>query len=126
MPTLIAYTCDSIGSITSPAAMLRIGAGLSVMPVKEIFTEFRLYPFAAVKQIILPFAMFMLFGLFVKDATLLGIVTVIAAMPEASVSVMFANQYGGNANMASKGVFITTMCSFVTIPILCMFLANRF
>lgn len=126
MPTVIAKTCDSIGSITSPAAMLLIGAGLSVMPVKEIFTEFRLYPFAAVKQIILPFAMFMLFGLFVKDATLLGIVTVIAAMPVASVSVMFANQYGGNANMASKGVFITTMCSFVTIPILCMFLAKRF
>ena len=50
----------------------------------------------------------------------------IAAMPVASVSVMFANQYGGNANMASKGVFITTMCSFITIPILCMFLAKRF
>jgi len=122
IPTIMGNVFDSIGSITSPAAMLLIGAGLSVMPVKEIFTEIRLYPFAALKQIALPFMMFFLMGFFLKDSTLLGIMTVVCAMPVANISVMFATQYGGNINMASKGVFITTMCSFVTIPILCMFL----
>ena len=102
--------------------MLLIGAGLSVMPIKEIFTEVRLYPFAFIKQVVLPLCTFYLFGLIIKDPTLLGIFTVIVAMPVANISVMFANQYGGNANMASKGVFITTMCSFATIPLLCMFL----
>ncbi len=123
LPQVLASTVDSIGSITSPAAMLLIGAGLSVMPVKEIFTEVRLYPFALIKQIVVPLCTFYLFGLVLKDPTLLGIFTVIVAMPVANISVMFANQYGGNANLASKGVFITTMCSFATIPLLCMFLA---
>lgn len=122
IPSVLSSTMDSIGSITSPAAMLLIGSSLSVMPVKEIFTEFRLYPFTAIKQIALPLAAYFVCGLFIKDPTLLGIVTVIVAMPVANISVMFANQYGGNSKLASKGVFITTMCSFATIPLLCMFL----
>lgn len=122
IPQIAANVFDSIGSITSPAAMLLIGSGLSVMPIKEIFTEIRLYPFAILKQIALPVVMYFLMGIFLKDATLLGIMTVVCAMPVANISVMFATQYGGNINMASKGVFITTMCSFITIPLLCTFL----
>lgn len=122
LPYVLSATFDAVGSITSPCAMMLIGSSLSLIPVKEIFTEIRLYPFAFIKQIILPFAVMALFGLFVKDGTILGIITVLAAMPVASIAVMFANQYSGNSNLASKGVFITTMCSFITIPILCMFM----
>ena len=64
IPQIAANVFDSIGSITSPAAMLLIGAGLSVMPVKEIFTEARLYPFAVLKQIALPVLMYLLIGVF--------------------------------------------------------------
>lgn len=122
IPSALAMTLDSIGSITSPSAMLLIGSSLSLMPIKEIVGEIKLYPFTVIKQIIIPFAMFYLFGMFIKDATLLGIMTILIAMPVASIAVMFANQYDGDAKLASKGVFITTMCSFVTIPLLCMFL----
>lgn len=122
IPAALSMTLNSIGSITSPCAMLLIGSSLSLMPVKEIVGEVRLYPFTVVKQIIIPFAMFYLFGMFIKDATLLGIITILIAMPVASIAVMFANQYDGDAKLASKGVFITTMCSFVTIPLLSMFL----
>lgn len=122
VPYVLSATFDAVGSITSPCAMLLIGSSLSQMPVKEIFTEVRLYPFTVIKQILIPFAMFFVFGMFMKNTELLGITTVLAAMPVASIAVMFANQYEGNSKMASKGIFITTMCSFVTIPILCLFL----
>ncbi|MBQ3394076.1 MAG: AEC family transporter [Oscillospiraceae bacterium] len=122
IPAVLSGALDSVGSITSPCAMMLIGSSLSLIPVKDIFTEIRLYPFSLIKQIAVPFIMHALLGLFMKNEELLGIVTVLVAMPVASMCVMFANQYGGNAKLASKGVFITTVCSFVTIPILCYFL----
>ena len=58
LPSVMAQTFDAVGSITSPAAMLIIGASLSTMKVKEILSEYRLYPFTLIKQILIPFAVF--------------------------------------------------------------------
>jgi len=49
---------------------------------------------------------------------LLGIVIVIIAMPVATSTVLFANQYENNVCLATKGVFITTLASVVTIPMI--------
>jgi predicted permease len=118
LPKVLVGTFDSLGSVTSPCAMMLIGSALSSIPVKEIFSEIRLYPFSVIKQLALPFLLRFILAFFIKDKLLLAILTVLAAMPVASMCVMLANQYGGNERLASKGVFITTMCSFFTIPIL--------
>ena len=122
VPAVLGQTFDSIGSVTSPCAMMLIGSSLSLIPVRQIFTELRLYPFSLIKQIALPLIMRLVLGLFLKDPLILGVMTVLSAMPAASLCVMFANQYGNDPKLASQGVFITTMCSFVTIPLLCTML----
>ena len=122
VPSVLAQTLDSIGSVTSPCAMMLIGASLSLIPVRQIFTEIRLYPFSLIKQVALPLLMRLVLGIFLKDPLILGVMTVLSAMPAASLCVMFANQYGNDPKLASQGVFITTVCSFVTIPLLCMVL----
>ena len=119
LPSVIGSTLDSLGSVTSPCAMMLIGSSLALIPAKEIFTELRLYPFSLIKQLALPLLARFILGFILGDPELLGIMTVLAAMPAASLCVMFANQYGSDAKLASKGVFITTMCSFITIPLLC-------
>ncbi|MEG1862020.1 MAG: AEC family transporter [Oscillospiraceae bacterium] len=120
MPSVLASTFEAIGSMTSPSAMLLIGASLSTMKAKEILGEVRLYPFTVIKQILIPFAVFYLMGFFIADPTILGITTIVIAMPVGTIAVMFSNQYEGNVKLAAKGIFITTICSFVTIPLLCM------
>ncbi len=55
--------------------------------------------------------------LLTDNETLLGIATMTAAMPVASMTVMLSNQYKGNTKLAAIGVFISTLVSVITIPI---------
>jgi predicted permease len=55
---------------------------------------------------------------------MLGILTVEAAMPTATAATMLSLQYGGNDKLASEGVFLTTLFSVVTIPLLLFLLLS--
>ena len=58
----------------------------------------------------------------ITNPLILGLTIRVMAMPVGNITVMFAGKYEGNSALASKGVFITTICSFITIPILCYIL----
>ena len=54
IPALIVDTTDLIGRVTTPAAMLIIGSTLAEIPFREVFSEWRIYPFALIKLIVIP------------------------------------------------------------------------
>lgn len=116
MPTIIAETCDMVGSVTTPIAMLLIGATLANINVKEIFTEVRLYPYTIIKQIIIPVIAYPILSRCIQDPYILGITLIMLAMPVANSAVLFSSEYGGDVELAAKSVFITTLMSVVTIP----------
>jgi malate permease and related proteins len=118
MPKIIVDTTSLVGHMTTPAAMLIIGSTLAEIPVRDVFTELRIYPVAFIKLIMIPVVTWLVLRLFVTDAHTLTILTVEAAMPTATAAAMLSLQYGGNDKLASKGVFITTLFSVVTIPLL--------
>lgn len=118
IPSVIVESCTMVGDMTTPLAMLIIGATLANIKVKELFTEYRLYYFTIIKQIILPVAMFPVIAYFVTDPLLRGITLVNVAMPVANSAVLFANEYGGDVELAAKSVFITTLISVITIPLI--------
>lgn len=122
MPSIIAETCDMVGSITTPIAMLLIGATLANIDVKSIFSEFRLYPYTIIKQILIPVIAFPILKLFIQDSYILGITLIMLAMPVANSAVLFSQEYGGDIELAAKSVFITTLISVVTIPAIVSFL----
>ena len=47
---------------------------------------------------------------------------VITGMPIGSTTAILAQKYGADAQFASKCVFISTLTSLVTVPILTLFL----
>lgn len=117
-PVVIVNTCSMIGNITTPIAMLLIGSTLANMPIKEVFNDFRIYPYTIVKQVLLPILAFPILQFFIKDTYLLGITFIMIAMPVANSAVLFATEYGGDIKLAAKTVFITTLLSVATIPAL--------
>ena len=54
--------------------------------------------------------------LFVADPLYLGVLTVLGAMPVATVATMLTLEYGGDTATACRGVFVTTILSVVTAP----------
>jgi len=119
LPLFINETLNMIGNITTPLAMILIGVSLASMPIKEIFNEYKLYPYTIIKQIIIPAIGIFILRPFIKDTLIFGITIVVMSMPVASITNIFANKFDGNYKLASKAIFITTLCSFITIPLIC-------
>ena len=53
----------------------------------------------------------------IDNEMLQSVCMIMMATPAASITVMLAQQYNGDVEMASKGVAITTVLSVITIPI---------
>lgn len=119
IPAPVESAVDYMGDMIVPLSMIIIGASLGDMPLKEAMGDWRCYVFSAFRLIVVPVAVFFVMGLFVRDELVLGTMTVQAAMPVAAISAMLALQYGRNAEFASKTVFISTLFSTLTIPLIC-------
>ncbi len=119
---VVGEALDTLGSLTTPAAMMIIGSSLANMPVRELIGGPRLAAAALVRLVVTPLLIWLAFRFFVDDPLLLGVLVVISAMPVATNGTMLSYQYGGDVRTMAQGTFLTTVCSLVTIPLLAVFL----
>ncbi|WP_050637604.1 AEC family transporter [Candidatus Stoquefichus sp. SB1] len=117
-PDVISSTVTMVGDITTPMAMLLIGSTLANIPLKEVFTELKIYPYTIIKQIIVPVIAYPILKLIIGDPLILGITLIMISMPVANSAVLFATEYDGDVSLAAKTVFMTTLLSVVTIPLI--------
>ena len=122
VPKPLAQAVGLLGDMVVPCSMLIIGASLGAQKLGEVFGDWRAYAFAPVRLLIAPVVLWAVLRLIVHDAVLLGTLTVLGAMPVASLATMLSIQYGGNVQLASRTVFVTTVLSVVTVPVVCWLL----
>ena len=118
IPYALRKSLSLVGNITTPMAMMIIGSTLGSMSIRNIFNDKRVYLYTFVRQLILPLITWLLLRNFITDPFVLGLSVIISAMPVGITAVMFSNEYGQDAELAARGVFITTLTSFITIPII--------
>ena len=121
-PMIIQDAVRIAGNITTPASMIIIGITLAQEPIRGVFKNLKLYPLSLFKLIIIPVAVWLVFRPFIESDLTLGVIVILSGMPTASIAAMFAIEFGNNEAEASAGVFITTLLSAVTIPLLVYFL----
>ena len=117
-PMVVAESVRHIGGMTTPGSMLVIGSTLASVSFRDVFSEWRLYPVALVKLIVMPVVAWLVFRQLVGSEVLLGIIVILSGMPAAAMSAMIAIEYGGNGRIASGGVSMTTLLSGATIPLI--------
>lgn len=122
VPEVIGGTLDSVGALTGTLAMILVGVNLSEMPAKEMIRDRRTLVFALLRQTVLPLIVWVLVKwLLPGDGEMerLRVLTfVMSAMPVANMASLFATEYGSDESLAGRGVFVTTVLSVVTIPVL--------
>ena len=118
LPDIFSSMCSFIGQTTSPLIMLITGSALALMPLKNVFANGRLYAMYAIKLVILPAAAFFLLRGIVHDQLLLGVIVTVLCIPSATNATNIAYLYGGNHELASSGVMLSTLLSMVTMPAL--------
>ena len=122
LPQLVCSCLDTVGSASVPLAMLVTGAKLAEQEVRAVMTDIGAYVLACAKNLAVPLAAFLVFSLVVWDGELIAIGTLLMAMPCATNSTMLCLQYGGNEKMASRNVFLSTLLSVATIPLVVLVL----
>ena len=121
LPHFVDSAVDNLGACTSPLAMALVGAILADVPLKTVFDPKSFY-LVAVRQFLLPGICLVALRLLGMDPLTIGVSVVITGMPIGSTTAILAQKYGADAQCASKCVFISTLTSLVTVPILTLFL----
>lgn len=122
-PLVIESPLRSIGAMTSPLALLYIGASLTGTRLKNFLKRFDLYALSFNKLILIPLVLLMIINLVVRYTGVefgemaKTIVVLEASMPCMSMIVIMARNYGADDESASENVFFTTLLSVVTLPL---------
>ena len=116
LPATVMEIVGYLATMVVPLSMILIGAALGRMSLKTIFSNPFCYAVCALKLIVTPVIIFFAFRLFVRDPLILGLLTVVASMPSASISPILCAEYGGDSDFASRSVFLTTLLSLATVP----------
>ncbi len=118
-------TLDVVGSATVPLSMIVVGSTLAQRPLKGIFNEKFPFVFAAVRLMIVPAVVFGLLWLLPVSPMIKGVLVVISAMPGSANGVLFAQQFSYKRTLSSRYVFISTVMSVITIPLISVIVLSR-
>lgn len=121
LPHFVDTAVDNLGGCTSPMAMALVGAILVDVPLKTVF-DLKSFYLVAVRQFLLLGICLAALRLLHVDPLTIGVSVVITGMPIGSTTAILAQKYVADAKFASKCVFISTLTSLVTVPILTLFL----
>ena len=108
---------DTVGGLTSPLAMILVGATLASIKLADVFDEWRIYVFTIIKQILLPIILYPVFRFFLGTGLLFNVMFIEFLMPAANTALMISSEYGADTKFVSKTIFITTALSLITIPL---------
>ena len=117
VPKMICSLSAGLSNLTGPLSMLVIGISIAAMELKDLFTDVKLLKFALIKLLAVPVAAMLLVCQVIDNRLVCEVFLVMMATPAASMCAMLSQQYGGDYELAAKGVALTTILSVVTMPI---------
>ncbi len=125
MPEFISQPLTMIGNITVPAALLIIGSSMSHLPLRAMLGNRTVYVTTALRLAILPLAVHYLCTAIGFSSFVVGINTVVIAMPVATYGTILCLRHGKDTTLITEVTFITTLLSMITIPLLVMFMLHQ-
>lgn len=118
-PEPIWKVIEGVGDCITPMAMVLVGSIIAQMEWRKWLDKTALY-YSFLRLLGIPLVVFAVLWLLRVDALVLGVSVVLAGMPAASLTAVFAAKYDSDVELASKCIVVSTLLSIVTVPILCM------
>lgn len=116
IPEVLKGPLQMIGESTTPLAMMTIGMLLVNTSVKTLFRNKKLALASMMRILVFPIAFMALLFLLKIPPMLTGILLILESMPAASSIAIFARRYDSDYELASQGVFLSTLLNVITIP----------
>ena len=103
---------------TTSVVMLIVGCSPAQMRFKQIFGSWRIYALSALKLAAVPLLAYAVLRHVLTNEFALCVLTVLLCMPIATNTTILSYQYGADETAASSGVFVSTLLSLLTIPLM--------
>ena len=122
IPGFISQPLTMLGNITVPAALLIIGSSMSQLSLRTMLGNHTVYMTTALRLALLPLGVHYLMTALGFSPFVVGINTVVIAMPVATYGTILCLKYEKDTTMMTEVTFITTLLSMLTIPAITAFL----
>ncbi len=123
LPAPIKNALQFAANTTVCLSMIYIGFLLAAANVKEILKDKKVYIFSFITLIVMPMMTKAVAGLFL-DGLALRVLVILMGTPAAAALPSFAEIYGNDEKRASEYVFVSTVLSVVTLPLVAEFLCR--
>lgn len=120
LPVIAEDALGYMGGATTFLAMFAIGTSLADVSFSSIFTEYRLYPFIAIRFIVFPVLVSLVLARITGNVMMAGTAVLMTAVPVGNLPLMMAAERGLDAKVLAKGILLTTIMALVTIPVVTM------
>ena len=104
--------------MTALMCMIILGMSFTVAPVKELFTDWRVYVSTAIKILIFPLAVYLVLLPFDMNEMMRTALVILSGMPSASINLNLAELYGAGQKTAANNILLSTLLCIITIPVL--------
>ena len=121
LPAVLETAVKRVGDITGPLSMILIGTTLAELPLKEAFCG-EAWLLSGLRLILLPLFILLALRLIKADPLVTSVAFILCAMPAATNTVVLSERYGADYHLASRCVFLSTVLSLFTVPLLTLLL----
>lgn len=118
LPSVLSQSLKMVGTMVTPLSMMCIGFILSGVDRKEIFTDYKAFLTTGVRLVLIPIILYMSLRVLGLKGLMIAIPVVITGMPAAANTAIIAVRYKSDYRLASKLIFISTLLSILSIPVL--------
>lgn len=120
LPAPVTSFVNYLGTSCIAFSMIIIGTNLAKTGWKSAFGKKDYYIFTVVKMLLIPLA-YVFFSRYLPfDKNVIGVFQIMICMPVASMTCMFAEEYGGDGSECAKIISLTTLVTVVTAPLVIM------
>ena len=118
LPSVMDTALEKTGNITSPLAMIYLGGLFCFTDIAGSVKQKEFYGAVLIKMLLFPICFYQLIGFLpgIRYEMRLAI-SVLSAMPSMSSVSMLAESQGSEGEYSAKEVFLTTLFSAITLPV---------
>ncbi len=117
IPELVMEPMRIMGNTTIPLAMLLMGYMIAQTKFSIKSVDLKLIVVCLFKLLIYPLLASIILVPLKLDPLVLAVILIETAMPSMASTVVLVQKYGGDENFAASGIFLTTLFSIFTIPL---------
>lgn len=121
VPVVFRDVLDHMAETTTFLAMFVVGINLAQSNLLSIFSDKKMYLFVALRFLLLPIGVSLVLKNFVTDPMIYGTMVLMCALPVGNLPLMRVEEKGGNGEVLSRGMLLSTILSVLTIPLVTLF-----